>query len=85
MKSTPHFGATLPQIKRSWDEVRSAAQEFDALGFDSVWVCDHVYGVPHPTLPIFEAWSELAAVAASTERVASLAMVVSSSWYWLTS
>ncbi len=63
------FGVTLPQIKRSWDEARAAALEFDRLGFDSVWVCDHVYGVPLPTLPIFEAWSQLAAVAAITERV----------------
>jgi len=65
----PHFGVTLPQIKRSWPEARSAALEFDALGFDSVWVCDHLYGVPLPALPIFEAWTELAAVAALTERV----------------
>lgn len=63
------FGVTLPQIKRSWEEARAAAVEFDRLGFDSVWVCDHLYGVPLPTLPIFEAWSELAAVAAVTERV----------------
>jgi probable F420-dependent oxidoreductase len=64
-----HFGVTLPQIKRSWAEARDAAVAFDQQGFDSVWVCDHVYGVPLPTLPIFEAWSQLAAVAALTERV----------------
>jgi F420-dependent oxidoreductase-like protein len=63
------FGVTLPQIKRSWQEARAAALEFDRLGFDSVWVCDHLYGVPMPNLPILEAWSELAAVAAITERV----------------
>ena len=63
------FGVTLPQIKRTWAEARAAAVEFDRLGFDSVWVCDHLYGVPMPTLPILEAWSELAAVAADTDRV----------------
>src|SRR5437870_1293135 len=63
------FGVTLPQVKRTWAEARAAAVEFDRLGFDSVWVCDHLYGVPLPHLPIFEAWSELAAVAAITERV----------------
>jgi alkanesulfonate monooxygenase SsuD/methylene tetrahydromethanopterin reductase-like flavin-dependent oxidoreductase (luciferase family) len=63
------FGVTLPQIKRTWQEAREAALEFDALGFHSVWVCDHLYGVPMPQLPILEAWSELAAVAAVTERV----------------
>jgi probable F420-dependent oxidoreductase len=63
------FGVTLPQIKRSWQEARDAALEFDQLGFHSVWVCDHLYGVPMPQLPILEAWSQLAAVAAITERV----------------
>jgi len=68
MPRSLRFGVTLPQIKRSWEEARSAAIEFDRLGFDHLWVCDHVYGVPLPTLPIFEAWTELAAVAAVTER-----------------
>ena len=69
MTQPVRFGVTLPQIKRGWQEAREAALEFDRLGYDSVWVCDHLYGVPLPTLPIFEAWSELAAVAAITERV----------------
>jgi F420-dependent oxidoreductase-like protein len=69
MSAALHFGATLPQIKRTWDEVRAAATAFDDAGFDSVWVCDHIYGVPVPTLPIFEAWSQLAAVAAVTQNV----------------
>jgi F420-dependent oxidoreductase-like protein len=63
-----HVGVTLPQIKRSWADARAAALEFDRLGFDSLWVCDHVLGVPLPNLPILEAWSELAAVAAITEN-----------------
>jgi len=62
------FGVTLPQIKRSWAEASATAREVDALGFDSLWVCDHLYGVPNPTLPILEGWIELAAVAAITER-----------------
>ncbi|MCZ6714179.1 MAG: TIGR03560 family F420-dependent LLM class oxidoreductase [Deltaproteobacteria bacterium] len=69
MTRAARFGVTLPQIKRSWEETRAAAIEFDALGFDSVWVCDHLYGVPLPTLPILEAWSLLAALAAVTKRV----------------
>jgi F420-dependent oxidoreductase-like protein len=64
-----HFGVTLPQIKRSWEECRETAVHVDGLGFDSVWVCDHVYGVPRPDLPILEAWSLLSAVAACTENV----------------
>jgi F420-dependent oxidoreductase-like protein len=68
MARAMRFGVTLPQIKRSWAEARAAAEEFDRLGYDSLWVCDHVYGVPAPNLPILEAWSELAAVAAVTQR-----------------
>jgi len=69
MQRRLRFGVTLPQIKRSWAEARAAALELEALGFDSLWVCDHLYGVPLPTLPILEGWTELAAVAALTSRV----------------
>jgi alkanesulfonate monooxygenase SsuD/methylene tetrahydromethanopterin reductase-like flavin-dependent oxidoreductase (luciferase family) len=69
MSKPIRFGVTLPQIKRTWAEARDAALEFDRLGFDSVWVCDHLYGVPMPNLPILEAWTELTAVAAITQKV----------------
>jgi alkanesulfonate monooxygenase SsuD/methylene tetrahydromethanopterin reductase-like flavin-dependent oxidoreductase (luciferase family) len=68
MSRPVRFGVTLPQIKRTWAEASAAASAFDELGYDSLWVCDHVYGVPMPNLPILEAWSELAAVAAITRR-----------------
>ena len=65
----PHFGVTLPQIKRPWVAAAQAARGFEALGFDSLWVCDHLYGPQTPQLPILEAWSMVSAVAAITERV----------------
>ena len=64
-----HFGVTLPQIKRTWEESARAAKAFDELGYDSVWVCDHLYGIPAPENDILEAWSQLAAVAAITDHV----------------
>lgn len=64
-----HFGVTLPQIKRTWDQTRAVAVEVERLGFDSVWLNDHIYGVPLPPIPILEAWTTLSAVAAVTERV----------------
>jgi F420-dependent oxidoreductase-like protein len=67
--SSVHFGASLPQIKRTWDETRAAAQEFERLGFHSVWLNDHLYGIPNPQVPIMEAWTTLAAVGAVTTRV----------------
>jgi len=68
MTKPARFGVTLPQIKRSWDEAKQTAREFDALGYDSLWVCDHMYGVPMPNLPILEGWTLLAGIAAVTER-----------------
>lgn len=64
-----HFGVTLPQIKRPWVATKEAAENFESLGYDSLWVCDHLYGPQSKQLPILEAWSTLAAVAARTERV----------------
>jgi alkanesulfonate monooxygenase SsuD/methylene tetrahydromethanopterin reductase-like flavin-dependent oxidoreductase (luciferase family) len=64
-----HFGVTVPQIKRTWDESVSASREFEAMGYDSLWVCDHLYGPQSPQIPILEAWSLLAGLAAATERV----------------
>jgi len=64
-----HFGVTIPQIKRTWDESKSAARDYEAMGYDSLWVCDHLYGPQSPSIPILEAWSELAAVAAITSKV----------------
>lgn len=64
-----HFGVTLPQISRTWEDTQAAAQEFEALGFDSVWLCDHLVGEPRNELPIQEAWTTLCAIGAITERV----------------
>ncbi|MEM9177401.1 MAG: TIGR03560 family F420-dependent LLM class oxidoreductase [Myxococcota bacterium] len=68
MSRPVRFGVTLPQIKRTWQEARDAAVEFDRLGYDSLWVCDHLYGVPAPQLPILEAWTQLSAIAAVTDQ-----------------
>jgi alkanesulfonate monooxygenase SsuD/methylene tetrahydromethanopterin reductase-like flavin-dependent oxidoreductase (luciferase family) len=64
-----HFGVTVPQIKRTWQEARDAATTFEELGFDSIWVNDHLYGPQSPSIPILEAWSMVAALAAITDRV----------------
>ena len=64
-----HFGVTVPQIKRPWVAAARAAREFEAQGFDSLWVCDHLYGPQSPQLPILEAWTMVSALAAITERV----------------
>ncbi len=64
-----HFGVMVPQISRTWNETRAAATEFEAMGYDSLWVNDHLYGPQTPSTPMLEAWSLIAALAAVTERV----------------
>ncbi|HEV2072727.1 MAG TPA: LLM class flavin-dependent oxidoreductase [Thermomicrobiales bacterium] len=55
----------------SWAELRAAAVQAEGLGFDSVWVYDHLLHrfEGHPTVGFWEAWTMLTAIAASTTRV----------------
>ncbi|MDQ3692845.1 MAG: LLM class flavin-dependent oxidoreductase [Chloroflexota bacterium] len=42
-------------------------RQYEALGFDSIWLCDHF--VDQALGPLFESWTLLAAIAASTSRL----------------
>jgi probable F420-dependent oxidoreductase len=55
----------------SWHELKAAAVQAEELGFDSVWVYDHLLHrfEGHPTVGFWEAWTMLTALAASTSRV----------------
>lgn len=55
---------------RAWARTVAVAHEADLLGFDSVWLFDHLQTEPVPTAEItFEAMTGLAALAAETVRV----------------
>jgi len=69
MNKKIHFGVMVPQIKRTWDQSISAAETFERLGFDSIWVNDHFYGPQSPKIPMLEAWTLIAALAARTNNV----------------
>lgn len=67
------LGLQLPEAERfvRWSETRQMAQLAEAIGFDSLWVGDHLLYLPpgdEPKAP-WEAWSVLAALAEATERV----------------
>lgn len=74
------FGLFIPQGWRldlagvsgadQWATMRDLAQAADAGPFESIWVYDHFHTVPEPTDEVtHEAWSLMAAFAASTTRV----------------
>ena len=55
---------------RAWSRTVGVAHEADALGFDSIWLFDHVQTEPEPTDEItFEAFVGLSALAVETTRV----------------
>lgn len=54
-----------------WGDVLARAGHAEEIGLDSVWVCDHFLSNPPgaPTEGIMEAWTIVAALAATTTRV----------------
>jgi probable F420-dependent oxidoreductase len=66
-------GVQLPEVERDvrWPEIVSMARAAEAIGFDSIWVGDHLLyrGDGGPERGPWDAWTMLAALAASTERV----------------
>ena len=66
-------GVQLPEVEREvrWPEVLDMVRAIEDLGFDSIWLGEHLlYRFPDrdPRGP-WEAWSSMAAIAAVTSRV----------------
>lgn len=63
------IGIILPQFDAGSEELLGAARLAEDSGLDSVWVFDNLWGVPQRDRPVLEAWTALAAVAASTKTI----------------
>ena len=59
-----------PVLRKKW-------RYFEELGFESIWHCDHLLFTSDSTVPLFEGWTVLAALAAETSRI-RLGVLVSS-------
>jgi alkanesulfonate monooxygenase SsuD/methylene tetrahydromethanopterin reductase-like flavin-dependent oxidoreductase (luciferase family) len=79
-------GVQLPEIERvvRWPEVLAMARQVEDVGFDAIWLGDHLLyrwpGVPKARGP-WEVWTMLAAIAASTSRVTIGPLVASTSFH----
>ncbi|HET9848070.1 MAG TPA: LLM class flavin-dependent oxidoreductase [Candidatus Dormibacteraeota bacterium] len=78
-------GFQLPEVERKvrWPELAAMARLGEDMGFDSIWVGDHLlyrddeYGARGP----WEAWTQLAGIAAVTRRIALGPLVASTSFH----
>ena len=56
-----------------WSDMKSFAQHVEAAGFDSLWVNDHllfrIEGPASPTRGIWDGWTLMSALAATTTRI----------------
>jgi probable F420-dependent oxidoreductase len=75
----PELGLNLPYVEGSmdgrtphWSDILAMAQIAERIGFDAVWISDHVgFGDPGGDWRgAWESWTLLSALAASTRRVA---------------
>jgi F420-dependent oxidoreductase-like protein len=67
----PNFSYDRP-VAELFPAVQAQAREAEAAGFDTVLTMDHLYQLPglgEPEEPVLEAYTALAALAASTERI----------------
>jgi alkanesulfonate monooxygenase SsuD/methylene tetrahydromethanopterin reductase-like flavin-dependent oxidoreductase (luciferase family) len=65
-------GIQLPEVERvvRWPELRAIAQAAEESGFESIWLGDHMlYRDERGARGPWDAWTTLAALAASTESV----------------
>ncbi len=70
---SPRIGIQLPEVERDvrWPEYRAMARAAEEVGFDSIWLGDHLLyrEEGEPERGPWEVWTMLGALAAVTERV----------------
>jgi F420-dependent oxidoreductase-like protein len=75
------FGVFIPQgwkmelsgidgAAAQWERAVGIAHLAESLGFDSLWVYDHMHNIPKPAHEaVFECWTVMAAVSQQTSRI----------------
>ena len=78
------IGVQLPEVEYeiSFPDLIAMARLAEEVGFDSIWLGDHLlYDLPVGPRGPWEAWTTLAALAASTDRVELVPLVASTSFH----
>lgn len=64
------FGICVPQDGMTYEDIKNTAIRCEELGFDSIWLFDHLHAFPRPDMaPFIECWTTLSALAEATERI----------------
>lgn len=77
-------GVQLPEVEYPvrWPELRDMAQAAEGLGFDSLWLGDHLlYRRPDGNAGPWEVWTSLAGLAEATKRVEIGPLVAATSFH----
>jgi alkanesulfonate monooxygenase SsuD/methylene tetrahydromethanopterin reductase-like flavin-dependent oxidoreductase (luciferase family) len=78
-------GVQLPEVEREvrWPEMLAIAQTAEAVGYDSIWIGDHMLyrGEGRRESGPWDAWTMLAALAVATERVRLGPLVASTAFH----
>ncbi len=78
-------GVQLPEVEREvrWPELRAMARLAEDVGFDSIWLGDHLLYrfASGETRGPWEAWTTLAGLAEATDRIALGPLVASTSFH----
>jgi F420-dependent oxidoreductase-like protein len=62
--------AGIPDPQDQWATTVTTARLAEELGFDSLWVYDHVHNVPTPSHEtVFECWTTISALATATSTI----------------
>jgi len=66
----------FPNVRAGWESTRFVAEETERLGYDSLWLADHLMG----QRPILECWTTLSALSSLTRKIRLGTMVLCNSF-----
>ncbi len=73
-------GLFFPQVGVPFAAIRDRAQLAERLGFDSLWVVDHMWSRGMPEVDHLESWTVMSALASVTEKLRLGALVLCNSY-----